>query len=299
MQQLNTLVCIFHSSDYDGHGSAAIVRSHARKSGEFDKEFYFPLNYNGRIPWNYINEFTTVVMVDIGFSPSIMEEINNKCKKFIWIDHHYSAIKANKTTYEGLRMSAADKSAIYLTWQYFFKDKAIPRAVKLLSDYDVWRNDDKQSWEQEVLPFQYGLRRYKLNARFDTPLFHKLFANDDECDRIISEGKHIVGYILGDYERIANNSSFVYRYKDKYNMLCVNYAGGTFVFDSMYDPTKHDIMLMFQYKAKYNAWAFSIYTYKNDIDVATIAESYGGGGHKDAAGFNVARLSDFFPDMVL
>lgn len=37
------------------------------------------------------------------------------------------------------------------------------------------------------------------------------------------------------------------------------------------------------------SWTFSMYTTREDIDLADLAKSMGGGGHKKAAGFVVSQ----------
>ncbi len=55
------------------------------------------------------------------------------------------------------------------------------------------------------------------------------------------------------------------------------------VFDSGYDPEKHDAMLSFcWYRDK---WKVSLYAEKPDVDVSAICKAHGGGGHKGASGF--------------
>lgn len=83
------------------------------------------------------------------------------------------------------------------------------------------------------------------------------------------------------------------RYQMGLRAICLN--GGGFnsdVFKTVYNPTKHDVMMPFQYNGTF--WTFSLYTTKPEIDCNEIAKLYGGGGHKQAAGFQVDRLSDIF-----
>ena len=78
---------------------------------------------------------------------------------------------------------------------------------------------------------------------------------------------------------------------DGYKAICLN--GGGFnsdVFKSVYDESKHDIMMPFQFNGK--LWTVSLYTTKEHIDVSQIAKKRGGGGHKQAAGFQVQKIED-------
>ena len=57
------------------------------------------------------------------------------------------------------------------------------------------------------------------------------------------------------------------------------------LFDSIKED--YDIMMPFVYDGK--KWTVSLYT-KKDIDVSVIAKKYGGGGHKQASGFQCSIL---------
>ena len=61
------------------------------------------------------------------------------------------------------------------------------------------------------------------------------------------------------------------------------------VFKSVYDTEKHDAMLCF-YWSNRGFWRCSIYSDNPDIDCSVYAQSYGGGGHKGAAGFQAETL---------
>lgn len=58
------------------------------------------------------------------------------------------------------------------------------------------------------------------------------------------------------------------------------------LFDSVWDETKYDAMLMFGYRK--GQWHVSLYSTKEDVDVSVVAKKYGGGGHRGASGFQCA-----------
>jgi oligoribonuclease NrnB/cAMP/cGMP phosphodiesterase (DHH superfamily) len=78
-----------------------------------------------------------------------------------------------------------------------------------------------------------------------------------------------------------------------YRAICLN--GGGFnsnVFDSVYDETKHDIMMPFQFNGKF--WTISIYSTKPEIDCSVMAKKFGGGGHLSACGFQTEDIKSIF-----
>lgn len=62
------------------------------------------------------------------------------------------------------------------------------------------------------------------------------------------------------------------------------------VFDSVWNAEKYDAMLTFCLMSPKRGWTISLYSDKPGIDVSKIAKSRGGGGHKQAAGFQSKAL---------
>ena len=60
------------------------------------------------------------------------------------------------------------------------------------------------------------------------------------------------------------------------------------MFDSVWDNTKYDAMLTFGWRK--GKWTVSLYTDKEHVDVSVAAKNRGGGGHKQAAGFQCEEL---------
>jgi nanoRNase/pAp phosphatase (c-di-AMP/oligoRNAs hydrolase) len=58
------------------------------------------------------------------------------------------------------------------------------------------------------------------------------------------------------------------------------------IFDTVKED--YDIMIPFCFDGK--QWTVSMYTKNKEIDVSIIAKKYGGGGHKNAAGFQCKEL---------
>lgn len=69
-----------------------------------------------------------------------------------------------------------------------------------------------------------------------------------------------------------------------FTAICCVGAYGSLAFESVYDESKHDLMVGLSFDGK--EWGFSLRTTKENIDVSFIAKKFGGGGHKKASGFS-------------
>lgn len=76
----------------------------------------------------------------------------------------------------------------------------------------------------------------------------------------------------------------------RYRALCCNtIVFSSQFFEGMFDPEKHDVMCAYAHM-KDGRWKVGLYSTKPGIDCGAIAKSFGGGGHKGAAGFQCDKL---------
>ena len=260
--------CFFHKSDLGGRCSGAIVK------------YFHPecemigVDYNDLVP--SIDNGETIFVVDFSFSISEMDYLNNT-GNLIWIDHHKSAIEGmEKLNIKGKR--EIGKAACELAWEYFAPNRVIPYTITLLGDYDIWDHSDPFT-----LIFQYGFRNVENTLPENQALWSELFESDIPMTPILKGGELILDYQTKQDKMYVKGMSYEAEFEG-YRAIVMNKAyANSKVFDSVYDPDKHDIMILFGVKPC--ELKYSIYCDKPEIDVSEIAVKYGGGGHKGAAGF--------------
>src|SRR5574343_711335 len=115
-----TTHCFYHSADLDGHCSGAIVKHFVPEA------IMHPINYGDEFPWDKIEPDDTVYMVDFCLQP--FEEMESLIvalgKRFIWIDHHATAIRqfVVRKPIHGSKCLAryeVGKAGCELTWEWF------------------------------------------------------------------------------------------------------------------------------------------------------------------------------------
>lgn len=293
------MIAIYHSRDLDGYASGAIVKKKYPDAILIGYDYGQELMLGGNNPAEH-----NVIMIDVSLdSMEQMFELAKKCKSLTWVDHHLSAIRKYDAVKdeEPANFIAILEDGIAACeggWKYLFPNEKMPRAIELLGKYDTWRNQDKELWEMEILPFQYGMR-LKCNSAESFPMelldgpLYQLVTNpiDNMIEAIIRNG-----HVILEYQAKTNETQCKKAFEFEFEGLraiCLN--GGGFssdVFKSVYDESKHDVMIPFQFDGKTKEWNFSMYTTK-DIDVSEIAIKYGGGGHAKAAGMQFKQLPDF------
>ena len=301
------IVCIYHCVDLDGWMSAAIVKHWFNSTVEIPNVKGVPINTLQFIGYNYgqpipdLSEYDKVIMCDISFPIDEMEKLRQIYQdKFIWIDHHISAIKAaderTNNYYEGLRDTKF--AACELTWKYFFPNEPMPEIVRLLGRYDCFghKGTDK---EQEVLEFQYGARQCISNYEEAYVYLYKhiesskgaMLSFDISIDGILNKGKAIYQYLCTEAKQTYKNGFEVWFNNGDntsagctYKFICINKERFNPInFGIDYHKDGYDGCACFHYAN--GMWNFSIYNDNGLVDCSVIAKQYGGGGHKGAAGF--------------
>lgn len=290
---------MFHKADMDGICSATVVYDHLSKNKLIDSDddiLFVPWNYGFNIPEEIKD--TIVYAVDLGMRFDDLKTILELSKDFFWIDHHYTAIKEYeerrcelKEEIKGIR--SKDYAACSLCYQYLNNcdnEKNIPLYIKLLSDYDIWKKESDDFWENSVMPFQMFSKTYCMTNVNNIPKAHEFLSRYQErVDECISLGKAMYDYqksIWTTYSYYAKLADFM-GWKVLY--MNSNQRSSHQVMGSKY-LQEADIICIYTHNN--GTWEYSMYHDKDnpDVNCGDIARSFGGGGHKNAAGFE----TDYF-----
>ena len=275
--------CFYHSSDLDGHCSGAIVKA------RYPECEMIGINYGEKIDLSTIQPNEVVFMVDFCLYPFYEMEALNEVAELHWIDHHATAIDdayASGFLASGGQLLEVDKAACELTWLYLCSNLEMPKSVFLLGRYDVWDHDA----HPDVLAFQYGMRLFKDTRPTNTFLWLDVLATDIifqySADNIVDKGRCILEYEANQSAKFCKAYAFETQLMGL-PAICANRGfTNSKLFDSVYDPNKHKLMITFSRLPKDKAWAVSLYSTHEDVDCGKLARTFAGGGHKGAAGFS-------------
>jgi len=280
--------CIYHVKDLDGRCSGAIVKKNIP-----DCEM-IGMNYGEPFPWDKFEKDDEVIMVDFSLPIEDMIRLNGIARRFLWIDHHKTAIKEYEKNKERIRANgiftsytSEEQSACELAWNYFFFDTKLnwetPLAVTYLGRWDVWDH----SWDVDVAPFQMGMLSYDTSVESD--IWNNVLNTDDGfIDITVEIGKRIQKYV-DNMHKWNMKLSFPVEFEG-IRFICINNAiSGSPQFDSVWDANKYDAVMVYHFQPN-KKWAFHLYTSKEGIDLSKIAVKYGGGGHSGACGFQLDKV---------
>ncbi len=293
-------LCIYHGNCDDGFGAAwAIWRRWgyevAYVPGVYGKD---PVGVEGR----------NVLMVDFSYKRPVIDAMAQVAKSIVIIDHHKTAeadlapfiFKPGKEVDHAVRAENVDdllgynamsgwppviawfdmqQSGARMAWDFAHHiphNDPPPNLISLIEDRDLWR-------------FSYGDRTKRFSAALRTyPMTFETW-NEMACrvDDLVAEGESILR---------AHNANIQKFIADAY----WDYVGGYFVpvVNVPYhyaSDVAHAMLSQFHEAAFTACWfrrgdgmiQWSLRSEDGRMDVSEIAKKLGGGGHRNAAGFQV------------
>ena len=279
--------CIYHN-DMDGRCAGSLV---AYFTGNHNPDNYIEAGYSS-FPIDKISPNETVCIVDYSFTKATVHYLDTLCNKMhcavIWIDHHTSSIELSEDSkYPWLKNISgirSDKlSGAGLVYCHFMMTELVPellpRYVQYVDDYDRW----VYRLGEDTTYFKLGLETIEYDAL--DPIWEEFRQSDEKCDSIIAIGAIIKQYI--DRSNAAYLESYGFQSTIAgLDCLVVNKRTNSWVFADKIDDFPIVATVVFD-----GEWFhYSLYSTDSSVDCSKIAEAYGGGGHKGAAGFRTKTL---------
>ncbi len=270
--------CFYHV-DMDGKCAGAIVCMAMKNQEDDGTGFsYHSINYKDDFPFEIIKPNEEVIIVDFSLQKEgEFEKLLRITNNVVWIDHHKTAIeKHGDLDVRGIRKNGI--AGCELTWQYYFPNMETPPVVKLLGDYDVWAF----KYGEDTNRLQTGISLYDTNPlskewqRWLNPSYYP-------TEEILN-GRISLQYRNNYYAGLVKSWSF-WTEIEGYKAIACN-AGS--VSSQLFDTVEGDFDIMMPFVFDGNQWTVSLYS--KTVDVSEIANKYGGGGHKGAAGFQCKEL---------
>jgi oligoribonuclease NrnB/cAMP/cGMP phosphodiesterase (DHH superfamily) len=267
---MSGVICIYHSNCSDGFSAAWVVRKALGKDVEFFPGVYQmpPPDVKGK----------KVVVVDFSYKRPAMEKIIADAAQVIHIDHHKTAIEDLESIPESdkfVKYYDLNNSGAMLTWKYFFPTEKPPRLLEYVEDRDLWKFSLPNTREviAGLFSYEYTFENWdRLMNNSISPLMsdgaaieRKHFKDIRELINVLKKPLVVAGYKVNAVNLPYTMSS------DAGHILCEQ---GELFGCCYYD--------------KKEGREFSLRS-EGDFDVSEIAKKYGGGGHKNAAGFRVSR----------
>lgn len=278
---------IYHHPCDDGFGSAYAAWLKFRDDAE-----YFPTNYGEETP-DVKGRF--VYILDFSYPKNVMARIFATADGVVWRDHHKSAFDAwaGGIPDDGIYTESRgtinilldnNKSGAMLSWEYFHPNKVIPPYLMLhIEDNDLWRFKYKNT-----AAFTQRLRIEPM----DFARWHEIATmNEAAYLDFVSDGNVLLQQYNNHVDKIIDMTATPCAVSPLFKGLAANapYAYASTVGNKLAE--KCGTYGLVWYLAKDGKIRCSLRS-RGDYDVTGLAKVYGGGGHKNAAGFSLPSLKE-------
>lgn len=270
-------LCIYHGGCDDGFAAAWTVR----KALGNDVEFY-PGIYQKEPP---PHEGRDVIFVDFSYKRSVLDAMVRAANSVLILDHHKTAQEDLADVQwapawpewrgDPLKIAAIfdmDRSGAAIAWDYFIGGQR-PDFIEYVQDRDLWR---------KALPcgdeFTIALRSYAP----DFDLWDKLV--DDGAQSLINQGYGIQRYYRMRVEELKRYAYAARIDQDRCYVSNAPYFAASEVAGELCDRDDASFGACY-FEVGAGRFQYSLRS-RGDFDVSAVARKYGGGGHKNAAGFS-------------
>ena len=268
---------LYHGGCNDGFTAAYCAWTVLGNSAE-----YIGVNY-GEVPPT-IAQGDRIYVVDFSYPREIMVSWAKVASELLVLDHHKTAQEALL----GLSFATfnMNKSGAVLAWEYWHPNEPIPTLIQYVQDRDLWRKKLNLSDQVFVM-----LRSFRQEFEVWDTLAH--LSPDDFLSLAKMIGTPILEKRQRDVEAIA--STYTWTEIGGYKVPTVETSKPGLTSD-----IGHYLCQLFP-EAPFSAIGWSDEDGKTrwglrsvgDFDVSQIAKQFGGGGHKNAAGFEQASSVSF------
>lgn len=278
----NSTVVLFHGpACADGFGSAWAAWTVFKYNVD-----YRAINYGDPVP--NLADYTTIYVLDFSFKKDILLKLCNKATVVV-LDHHKTAqADLSMLQLPGNSFCKFDmtKSGAVLAWEYFHPSMPLPPILEYVQDRDLW------AWKMP--------RSREISAALDNTdrnfeswsAFNADISSEDGFNQQLWVGEAILKYIQ---EKVASLA---------YKAVVQNFISWMvpIVNSPNWQSEIGNELCKIHKECPFAVIYFDnlelkqrVYSLRSigDFDVSQIAKSFGGGGHKNAAGFSTNIYGDF------
>lgn len=262
---------LYHRGCHDGFGAAW-----AAWKVFGDQARYIPVQYGGRMPATLMG--ADVYILDMSYPRDELVALKRRCRELLVLDHHQSA----EAELAGLEFAKFDRgrSGCEMAWRHFHPDQPVPLVLEHIEDRDLWKFDledtravsaalqlegwDFKAWDHFINAYERGERQ-----------------------SILACGRAVMRFITLQAESLAAKAGT--REVGGYQVPTCNVACGALISETGHAlleryPLEKFSATYFEKPGGEQVWSLRG---RGDFDVSIVAQRFGGGGHRSAAGFRL------------
>ena len=310
---------IYHANCADGFGAAFAAWLKLGESDSIEEGAeYVPMQY-GTVPdiesWHmqYAISQREVYILDFSFPRQTMDYLFSVARRVTWLDHHKTAFEMwcdeertymkHEDKYHTIVLDN-NKSGAYLAWEYFHPGEEIPQFIRHIDDYDRWQFKIEGTKAFNKALWSYAPWSFKQwQHEWDSTWGYSSADGLEGMPNFIQEGEAILRAHDQNVQSVVKGSarecwikapepidlpgSFLDEVTQGWQGLAANCP------PHLQSDVGHELAtqsgtfgLLWSID-KDNNCRCSLRS-NGDYDVSAIAKAFGGGGHRNAAGFTTS-----------
>lgn len=308
---MSNYIVIYHGACRDGFCAAWVINRYFNDmhnhmvAGFNPKDVEYYPGYYGKEPPDVTDK--DVIIVDFAYSPEIMGDIALKCKSLLWLDHHRTAmpvadmlgmlVNTTNTNWKDKIRFNFDlaHSGAGIAWNFFFKLESRPWIVDYVEDRDLWVKKLESTEEVNAyiacLEFNFDVWTEASNIELGAARYAGKVALMKQRQYVVEVCKNSY---LGDIILYENNNpnvtdtKVVAEYKD-IPVVNVPQVDCSEVCEELLIQHPTAPFSLYWFKRQDGLYQYGMRS-RSDFDCSVIAKAFGGGGHKQASGFQLKEL---------
>jgi nanoRNase/pAp phosphatase (c-di-AMP/oligoRNAs hydrolase) len=263
------IIVIYHGECKDGFGGAFAAWM---RFG--DKAEYLGVQHRNPSPEDLKNK--EVYFIDFVYKEPVMREIVTANKKVVALDHHISAKDILPIASE--HVFDNDHSGSVIAWKYFHPEKPVPKMLLVIEDNDLWKFKVPKSRE---------IFMYLQTVPWDFKEWKRLAVRLEKAEtrkNIIEKGESILAFEKSMVDGLIRTSAELVEFEGR-RIYAVNSPVAASDIGNLLSKKQPPMAIIWSERD-----GKVVVSLRSDgtVDVARLAEKYGGGGHAAAAGFSLS-----------
>lgn len=288
MSQTRNALVLYHANCTDGFGSAWAFHRLVEKN--YAKTEYHAMKYEEdvfeKIPQSTWESNIDVLILDFSFSRQVITQLCELASQVVVLDHHKTAAEILKDWPDAPSNSLIrfdmNRSGAGMSWDFFslngHQDR--PALINYIEDRDLWRF---KLWSSKEIS------AVILNTPFEFDEFTSLdISLQNNPSQIIVAGRELLKQNQRHVKKIIESSKREITFFEHKGLICN--CPGHFASDVGNDLVEESGTFGACYYYASNGHIHVSLRSKDSspVDVSEIAKKFGGGGHRNAAGFVLA-----------
>jgi len=258
-------ICIYHSNCPDGF-TAAWVAYHA---------FHGDIDLHGGTHQSGPPDVTDrdVYMVDFSYRRQVLAAMRDRARRVVVLDHHKTAEAALRGLPGIETVFDMNRSGARIAWDYWNAEIPYPKPLLHVEDHDLW---------YLALPLTREIYANISSHPYQIPVWDRLMATEPR--ELAKEGEPILRKQLKDVRELLPETTRRMNIAG-HNVPIANLPY-THVNDAAHLLCEGEPFAGCYWDTPYGR-VFDLRSSDAGVDVSEIAEQFGGGGHRNAAGFRL------------